>query len=525
MRLWDVETGTQRLLLETMGGQFSTPIFVQNGSAIMAKGGNAIRTWDAGTGVETKVLISGLEEFAHFAVSPDERIFAIRMADQSVRIRSSSTGRDLATIKGHLGWVTDLRFSPDSKTLLTGSMDGTAKTWDVRTGKNLQTFPHSGEIFDVAFSPDGEMIATGSTDETVKIWSVGKGYHLYTLKGHLDGIKAVAFSPNSRRIASGGGDNSAKVWNLPVGEPRGVLRGHGKSIKSLKFSEDSKTLFSAGDDLTTRSWSLTDERQNSVLADSGSLEIAPNGKDLAIGGNGAIRIWDLSSGKVRQSIPVSQPASTLAYSSNGKLLVYGNWENKTVSVWSTESSRHVCSFDAHGPSFISVNKDGQIITSSWDDYQVFVWDSSTCKPISRFAWGADARYFTLLLKDAQICALEVMHNARSLRLVSMNDGTELANFSGHDGEKLSYAAFSPKGDRLATSSDNGTIKIWDTQTGQELLSIKPAAAGAIEPIVFSPNGEVLAAAGIDGTIRLFRSSPAVSDGPLQIYQLVPKQLQ
>ena len=505
VRLWDVETGNQRLLLEAMGGQFSTPAFIQNGSLIIAKDGNSVRTWDVNTGTAKKVLASGLEEFAHFAISPDERLLAIRMADQSVRIRSASTGKGLAAITGHSGLVTDLRFSPDSRSLITGSTDGTAKTWDVRTGKNLLTLTHSGKIFDVAFSPDGETIATGSTDETVKVWNAAKGHHLATLKGHVDGLQAVAFSPDGRRLASGGGDHSAKIWNLPIGEPRGILRGHGKSI-ALRFSRDGKTIFSAGDDATTRLWSTIEERLKGNLDDAGVLEVSPDGKEVAIAGAKAIRIWSLSTGKVRQTIPVAEPATVIAYSNDGRLLIFGRWGDSKVQVWSTESGRQVCSFDAHksGPSYIFFTKDGKTVSTLGDDDRVLVWDPRSCDPLNSFKGGADARYFTMVEKNGQLRVLEVLNNSRSLKLVSIANRSEIASFSGHEGEKLSYAVFSPAGDRLATSSESGTIKIWDTETGQELLSIKPDA-GVIDAIAFSPNGDILAAAGGDGTVRLFRS--------------------
>ena len=77
---------------------------------------------------------------------------------------------------GHTGPIYTEAFSPDGKTIVTASVDNTARLWDVQTGKELRRFiGHTAPVENVAFSPDGKHVLTGSDDGTARLWDVD--YH------------------------------------------------------------------------------------------------------------------------------------------------------------------------------------------------------------------------------------------------------------------------------------------------------------------------------------------------------------
>ena len=121
----------------------------------------------------------------------------------------NATAREVTTITGHTDYVGCVAFSPDGKTLASGSADRTIKLWDVATGQERGP-PSRGtlEVSRLAFSPDGKTLASGGGRiRTVKLWDVATGKEPATLKGHTVPGASVAFSPDGKTLASGSRDH------------------------------------------------------------------------------------------------------------------------------------------------------------------------------------------------------------------------------------------------------------------------------------------------------------------------------
>ena len=89
-----------------------------------------------------------------------------------MRLWETSTGRPLATLRGHTGGVWGVALSADGQLLASGGADGTVRLWDTSTGQPLATPARAtpAMIWSVAISADGNLVASGSFDGTVKLW-------------------------------------------------------------------------------------------------------------------------------------------------------------------------------------------------------------------------------------------------------------------------------------------------------------------------------------------------------------------
>jgi WD40 repeat protein len=155
----------------------------------------------------------------------------------------------------HDGGVQGLAFSADEQRLMSASLDGTLRVWDLTNGAELLQLvvPDGHQIYSMTSSDDGRLVATGEIG-VVRIWDLIQGREIIRLP-HDSLVNDVAFSPDDKLVASAGRDGNVRVFSVATGqETAGVA--HALSANGLAFSPDSEILATASDDRTARVWAL-----------------------------------------------------------------------------------------------------------------------------------------------------------------------------------------------------------------------------------------------------------------------------
>ena len=175
-----------------------------------------VRLWDLATGQATR-LSSMPDTYggSPLAFHPSGRTLAGSAGmDGTIRLLDLAAGQ-VTTLTGHTSGINAAAFSPDGRTLATGSTDTTIRLWDLATGQTTITVnPHGGYVVAVAFSPDGHTLASASTDNTVRLWNAATGQATATLFGHTGFVTSVAFSPDGHTLATGSWDGTVRLWTL-----------------------------------------------------------------------------------------------------------------------------------------------------------------------------------------------------------------------------------------------------------------------------------------------------------------------
>jgi uncharacterized protein with von Willebrand factor type A (vWA) domain/WD40 repeat protein len=305
-------------------------------------------------------------------------------------------------------------------------------------------------------SPNGQYFAMQHSDRLIDLRDLS-GRKLATLK-HSGIVADVVFSPDSQFLATAAGDGSVRIWDL-AGRLKQQLP-HYHRVKEILFSPDGQRLATRTEGDLVRLWNLSNNQSKELSRSSSGIDgFTRDGKYLiTTTTNGDAELWNLSGNRVAKV-----NATGFWASFDGKWIIAQSRDAaKTVLVlnWSGQQIAKLSSLNYDSLNYTCFGSNGQLIAAATDK-EVGLWSLSGQQ-------------------------LKVLPHPNSIQNIS----------------------FSPNGQRLATVSVDGTIRLWDTgtQLGQLLLTLNNAENGKVR---FSADGQSLIFTGHSNT---YTTALQVTDG-------------
>jgi len=381
------------------------------------------------------------------------------------------------------GEIGALAFAPDSKTLLVSSHGGMF-LFDALSGKRLRRIPSASPSWRpeelLMFSPDGKrLIARGDkiTDSSVvrvvRVWELASGHQTQEYDiGQF--VLWVGWSSEAQPLA------------LHI-EDNGTLYLHELSAgRSRRFACAKPYKYPSG-----------------FISVDPPFACSPQGHALAVADEeGAIHIWDTTTGRERRTLqPKGNYVSSLTFSPDGRRLMVRT--AKDLQMWDAIEGKVVYTVDTtnviYGPGVFSPDGKTLAIIKSWDSIRF--WDAATGKERGHTQEKDDFSASFALSTDGNWLATARRHGGGAFHVWEVATGTKQTEPVGHHGQPYG-TAFAPDGQRVATGGTmDGTFRLWDYQTGEQLLCIEQR--GMTRGCAFSEDGKSLWASWSYGGLALY----------------------
>ncbi|MDI3286910.1 CHAT domain-containing protein [Polyangium sp. 15x6] len=519
--LWD-GNGRGKPIALRHDGPLTSAVFDAQGRRVLTSSTNGVaKIWDV-SGPAPRVLseLRGKTRGLWTAAfSPDGTRVATATVEGAIEMwdLSAVTGPVLETsLTGHTRVVSWIEFDPSGEKLVSSSWDRTACIWDVRRGTRACLEGHTGPVMSAAFSPDGKVVVTASTDGTARIWDVATRKEMVALRGHLGPLNQAVFHPKSSRVvATASDDNTVRFWTKedvgPGARAAGVasyteladLDGHEADVTTVAFSPDGERLLTASWDETARIWDLA-RLPRRVLPRilghyvTGASESPTQDHLLQTTPEGELALYRL-------------PPNPEVYEGVHRLGLLSHGKRRILSVaWSRDGSRLVTGDEVGGVAITPIEP--RTAPPSLPVLHTRMLPAHHQAPILALAWNADGNQFVSVAAEKAPLVWDANHPERPpIPVTASAEGCEdpgasaaRAQVSANSGDFTSVAWSGKPGARHIVLGREDGCAWWVDLDGREKPVVLGRHQAALTAVALSPDGERVATASQDRTVRVWK---------------------
>ncbi|MGW7261346.1 caspase family protein [Streptomyces sp. NPDC054834] len=490
VRVWDLNTGTQRLTLIGHTGWVKAVAVAQldgRPHAITAGNDCTVRVWDLTMGTERVTLTGHTDRVNAVAVAQlDGRLHAITASDdRTVRLWDITTGTELAAFTDHTDAVVAVAMAVRNgrPEVVTASDRSEIRNWNL-IHRSTRYKPITRDVRSLNAMAlamfDGRPHAVTAGDDRLVVLDLISGRVRNSLSGHHSGaVRAVATVQLDGRLhaVAAGDERSVTVWDLATNHPRADFTGHTGPVTAVAATviDGRPHAITASRDGTVRVWDLTtaatrNTRPGHTNRVSAVAVAMLDGQPHAVtaGDDPAVRVWDLARGTARVTyMGRANWLRALAVAQlDGRPFAATADHDQTVRMWdlATGATRATPIGRASRVSAMAVAMlDGRPhAVTGGENGAVRVWDVATGTERCSFTGHADeVNAVAVTQLDGSLHAVSV-GNDRTVRVSDLSTGTDRNVFTGHTNWVRAVAVAQIHGQPYAiTAGDDQTVRVWD----------------------------------------------------------------
>lgn len=504
LELWKTRSpGELELVVQSaFAGTWIDAALSLNGQTIALATETQLLLWNTVTGVSSRQSLDYLP--AKLAMSADGNRVGVLFAQQhsaevnqeAYRVYTSSG--ELAT-KADAYDVFSLALSSDGKRAVTSEAENTLRLRETSTTRVLDRLSgHREPAGHTRFSADDRWLVSGSTDGTLRFWSTDGSGKTYTLWGY-DASAQTLFTDEAGRYATALWPNGrVKLWaaNNPVSSPGlagewAFLQRDNTEIVTL----NSHGLLKRYDAVTHR---LFDQKPVGMLASS-SFAASPKGASLAVGEYDRVVLLDARDLTETYVNTLENTAVVaLAFSPEGsELAILEASGALSMLDVGTKSIRDVARLMSPGSGAIAFSPDGSQFVSAGNS-ELVLWNSSTLNQVNSFeVSGANALSVAFSHSGDYVASGWDDGAVRLLAVQGFNQETELSEHTSD----VTAVTFSPDDTLIASGSSDAELWLWSVTTRRPLLNLSESQATQIKTLAFSEDGRQLVAGFLNNSVR------------------------
>jgi WD40 repeat protein len=508
VKIWDVAQRAFVTALDAATGAVWSVAFTPDTKFLVTSGAGGTRLWDRATWTCLKDFpgqTASIAQKAPLLATSETPRFYWWLPPGKISLWNYLTGEHLRDLPSP---GRAIAFSPDDTLLAVGENPGSIQLWEVATGHSVQTLSTPVSPWGMIFSPDAGSLLALVGSPSIMRWDLDSNAPAGSLAVHSMTVWAAAFSPDGTRIATTSSDQTLRLSDAATLELRTVLRGHEHEVWCVAFSPDGALLATGGKDQKVMLWSGQPNPSRGTLPNRGRSRpfFTPDGRRLVTHSPSDAEpnslLWDLDDGVTPEMIPGRR---IMGFTPDGTRQVRWSPGGKALSLTAAGSTNATivplegCDERSRGLQYQGFSADWRWFFAVDELGRVGVWETETGKlrrgfegpplPISAGALSRDGRHFALGSQQEH-----------TVRFYECDTGQE-RRLMGHK-DTVRGLAFSVDGSMLASGSLDGTIRLWNTATGESIAEL-PGHMEETSDVAFSPDGRTLASVNEKVSVKLW----------------------